>query len=166
LNGIAVVVLALVLGAFSSCNGSGAKHFLEGSLSTMMDLGYDEARFESTGEDFAVRFIRKKSEAQEDTPLKVTYALLDELPFEVPILSFDLTEDRPGGESQRAVLSRNVLNDPRNLFPRIQRGTLKFSKVPTPDSRVSGELNATFENGTDPSSGTTVFGKFEAIVPP
>jgi hypothetical protein len=134
---------------------------LEGSLSVMMGLRYDVAHLDITTNDLAVRFARKQGEG-EDTVLKVTAAIADlEL---VAHGTIDLAEAGPSG-AQRGGVSRDVLDDPRRLFPKLLRGRIIFDRVPESlGPNVKGDLSVLFENGTEFASGRTVFGTFEADV--
>lgn len=149
------------------------KFRLEGSLTQMMDLGYDEARLISSADDVALLFVRQRPmdesefdggsdvSVSEDYPFKVTFALRGEEP---PIrVRVDLAEEDAAGK-QRGIFSRNVLNDTRRAFPRAIRGTLYLSRSLELDARVGGDFHVTFENGIEPASGRTVFGSFDAKV--
>lgn len=147
----------------SACGGGGAKYVLEGSLSAVMDLNFDKAVLEQSGEDVSVRYVRVRG-ATEDTQLKVAWAFAGEA-FNPPA-TLDLAQPRPDDmNQQRGVLSRNVQNDPRQNFPRLERGSLILYGVPTPGKSLKVEMRATIENGSDPSSGRTVFGTVSAEVP-
>ena len=137
------------------------KFGLEGSLSVMMELRYDVAHVDVTADDLAIRFAKKQGEG-EDTVLKVTASISDlEL---VANGTIDLAEATPAG-AQRGVISRDVLDDPRRVFPKLVRGRVILTRVPEPGGQnVNGDLSITFENGTEFASGRTVFGKFEADV--
>ena len=147
------------------------KHRLEGSLSSLIDLGWDEARILVTGTDFSLLFVRIRpadpsadggsAGASEDYPIKITYALLNDGPFGGGRV--DLSELIPTGE-HRAIVSRNVLADPRKTFPGITRGTLYMNRAPNANALVSGDFNVTFENGVEAASGRTVFGPYDAKV--
>ncbi len=155
-----------------------AKYQLEGSTTQLFDLGYDEARILQTDEDVALVFVRKRplnailpdggsamnnnQGVSEDYPLKVTYALWgDPLPVKKRV---DLAEMNMAMQA-RAVISRDVLNDPRKTYPTVERGTLIFNQTPKPGGTVSGDFNITFTNGVETASGRTVFGSFSAKVP-
>jgi len=147
----------------SACGGGGAKYVLEGSLSAVMDLNFDKAVLEQSGEDVSVRYVRVRG-ATEDTQLKVAWAFAGEA-FNPPA-TLDLAQPRPDDmNQQRGVLSRNVQNDPRQNFPKLERGSLILYGVPTPGKSLKVEMRATIENGSDPSSGRTVFGTVSAEVP-
>ncbi|MBI3181901.1 MAG: hypothetical protein HYZ28_07130 [Myxococcales bacterium] len=139
----------------------GPKYRLEGSLGVLLDLRYDFAQVEMSIEQVAVVFARNREEGQ-DTAMKVTANLLGAaVEADSPL---DLAEITPSG-AQRGVISRNVFEDPRKTFPKLQRGRLVFRRSPISGETVPGEVSFTFENGTDLASGRTVFGKFEASVP-
>ncbi|MHB8874108.1 MAG: hypothetical protein ACYC8T_10515 [Myxococcaceae bacterium] len=137
-----------------------ARFALEGSLTVMMELGFDQAHVDVTADFLAVRFVRTKGEG-EDTHLKVTAHIADLILVENGTI--DLAEEEAAG-TQRGVISRDVLDDPRRLFPRLQRGRLILDEVPNTGKTVHGDLAITFENGIEFASGRTVFGKFEADV--
>lgn len=181
-RGAALLVAAL---AMTGCNSSQPgktppKHRLEGSLTQVMDLGYDEVRLGQTGQDVSVLFVRifelddtttdggtaNQVGTIEDYPFKVTLALRgQDLPVGVNI---DLTEE-DNNMNQRGVFSRNVRNDPRKSFPRAIRAELflerpLFDDAGVSSEWVSGNFHVTFENGIEAASGRTVFGNFNARV--
>lgn len=169
LPGLAVAAL-LAAACSGDPNKAGPAHRLEGSVSSIFDLGWDEARILVTGTDFSLLFVRKRpvdvsedggTGSSEDYPLKVTYALLNDGPPGAGRV--DLAEVLPSGD-HRAIASRNVLNDPRKALPNIVRGSLYMNRVPNADAKVSGDLNVTFENGVEAASGRTVFGPYDARV--
>lgn len=154
--------------ALAACgNASGTRFVLEGSLSTLFDLGYDDAAIEQTADDIAVRFIRKRKTVDggaisEDIPLKVGAKLEGlTLAAKTPL---NLAEAVPSG-GQRGAATRNVFGDVRNLFPLFARAGLTFDTVPRAGKPVTGNFHITFDNGTDAASGRTVFGTFTARVP-
>ncbi len=176
--------LALLAGCAALCCACGdernppPKFRLEGSLTQLMDLGYDEVRVLRAPEDIGLLFVRVRPlnfvpdpEAEEeevgtteDYPLRVGYRFVGE---EAPAGgTLDLTAlDQYGG--QRGVASRNVSNDPRNVFPVIVRGSITFDQQLEPDTNVTGSFHLTFENGIEIASGRTVFSKaFTAWVQP
>lgn len=176
LRGRQLVVLCLALCAFGS-SGCGdpckapPKFRLEGSLSQVMDLGYDEARILLAPQDVSLLFVRVRCQGAvsddggvpaegamvgkvEDYPLKVAYRLLDE-PLSGGRYVLEALPD--GGGAQRGTLSRNVRNDPRNTLPLILRGELYFNAPLDPDAGVGGDFHVTFENGIEAASGRTVF---------
>jgi len=145
--------------------GTGAKHALEGSLSVVMDLGWDDCVLDTTSPDeIALRFTRNNKGAM-DTPLKIVWAQAgQEL---ITPATIDLAEMRPDDMNrQRSIVSRNVLDDSRRVFPLLIRGKMTFFDKIASDSTVKGQLNITFENGIDFANGRTVFGPFTAKVPP
>lgn len=168
-------LLLLALGACGANDGKTAKYRLEGSVSQVMDLGYDEVRVQPSEEDIAVSFVRVRklgstiedagsemAGVSEDYPFKVTVKLWGEPPFggvRVNLAEVDLNDE------QRGKFSRNVLNDPRRDFPRAVRSTLYLDRAPTtPGAKIHGDFNVTFENGIEAASGRTVFGTFDAKV--
>jgi hypothetical protein len=150
---------------------------LEGSVGQIMDMGYDEVRILTTEDDLALLFVRKhelrtslpdggmldptSARASEDYPFKIAFALLGSAP--PANARVDLAERDPKG-NQRGTCTRNVVNDPRTSFPTLLRGTLFLARAPTPGATVRGDFNVTFENGTEPASGRTVFTSFTAKV--
>ncbi len=170
-----------LLGALGiACGESGTikppKHSLDGSLSVVMDLGYDEAFIDTTTNEVALRFVRHKG-TTDDTTLKITWAQAGQA-LNTPS-TIDLGEARPDDPAtQRSIVSRNVLDDPRRVFPLLIvgppcdamgcRGPSKMSFVDKikPDSTVRGQFNITFVNGVDFANGRTVYGPFSAKVPP
>lgn len=172
------LVLASALVVLGSACGDPSKmppkFRLEGSLTQVMDLNYDEARILIAPNDVSLQFVRiKKLESldpdagnqmqgvSEDYPLKIAYLLNgDPAPMGGRI---DLAE--PLGNGQRGVFSRNVQGDPRNTFPPIIRGTISFDKPVVPASiTISGDFHITFENGAEVASGRTVFSNYTAKV--
>lgn len=160
--GPARVAGALALATLAGCGKPGApKHQLEGSLSVLMDLSYDDAEVQLSSTELAVRFIRN-NDGTENTPLRVGVSL-EGTSYEAGH-TMDLAETTPSG-SQRGSVTRNVLDDPRRTFPALGRGKLTFHRSPVPGEQTSGDLSLTFSNGTELASGRTVFGTFEANVP-
>jgi len=152
------------------------KYRLEGSLTQLMSLGYDEARIEGTSQDIALTFVRAipldttlpdggqagMGGVSEDYPLKITYRYEDNDGGVPAASTVDLAEVYQG--AQRGVLSRNVLQDPRKSFPDMLRGELYFDRFPAQGEKVRGNFHVTFENGIEEASGRTVFGDFQATV--
>lgn len=143
------------------------KFRLEGSLTQVMDLGYDEARILQAPGDVSLLFVRlrplgstptdggvEEMGMTEDYPFRVAYRFIGE---DTPTGgAVDLARlDENGGA--RGVASRNVSNDPRNVFPAIVRGRLVFDQQLVPNATVTGTFNLTFENGVEVASGRTVF---------
>ena len=171
-----------LLGAFSAACGSGGtikppRYTLQGSLSVVMDLGYDESLIDTTTDEVALRFVRHKG-ATDDVSFKITWAQAGQV-LNTPA-TIDLGEARPDDASrQRSIASRNVLDDPRRVFPLMVVGPacdpmkgctgpskLSFIDQIKPDTRVRGQFNITFVNGVEFANGRTVFGSFIAKVPP
>ena len=187
------VVTLTGLGVLSACSPSGqpapAKFRLEGSLSQLMNLGYDEARLRldydpnnpQASDTLGIEFVRVRPlgsntlddggmvnavGASEDIVLKIGYQLAGDAPPANQRL--DLTFLDQNGAS-RTTLSRNVLNDPRRSFPPLRVGSLFLDRAPdrVAMNTVNGEFNLTFENGVEVASGRTVFGTFSAkVIPP
>jgi hypothetical protein len=175
---LAAIALA---GALLGCNGSGAKYNLEGSLSEEMDLGYDEAVLTFSGDQFAIGFNRKKGQGF-DTVLQVGVRLdpttMEQLKGGITwnlakILTTNVV---------RGTLSRNVLDDPRTMFPPFREcgseapdgavlmpscAELTLFNVPAEGKKLqaAGNFHITFANGVEFASGRTVFGDFNASFP-
>ncbi len=148
----------------SGCgNPDGAKHVLEGSVSAVMDLGWDHCTIEVTSEDVAVTFFRDKGTLH-DVTLKVTYALLGQM-LNTPSY-VDLAEIRQDNMLPRGTVSRQTTGDPRQTFPNIRIGKLVFYDQIKAAAHVHGEFNVTFEDGIDFANGRTIFGPFDAQMPP
>ncbi len=180
----ALTLASLALG-FSACGvdpkKAPAKFRLEGSLTQVMDLGYDEARILIAPEDVSLVFVRIRplvsaptddagtsstepvAGTSEDYPFKLAYRLLEDgLPSGGRV---DLAALDANGK-QRGVFSRNVADDPRNSLPPIVRGTISFNRPLDPDTTVTGDFHVTFENGIEAASGRTVFSTYSARVQP
>jgi hypothetical protein len=156
---------------------------LEGSLTQVIDLGYDEARvlFASDGTDVSLTFVRKRpadlsgfdagagqpqpTSEGEDVAFQVSYSLegLEAYPLDTRV---DLAEFPDGGMRQRGLTARNVYNDPRKRFPPLERGSLYMPGLLMADSVTVGDFRLTFVTGTEVASGRTVFGQFTARVAP
>lgn len=165
MRAVEILTVGLLL---SGCTGGGsvapAKFQLEGSLSVVMDLGWDECVLDTTSDEIAVRFVRKRG-ATMDTSLKVVWAQAGQV-FNTPS-TIDLAEARPDDPNrQRSIVTRNVLDDKRSVFPKVIRGKMSFFDQIRPDTSVKGQLNLTFENGIEFANGRTVYGPFTAKVPP
>lgn len=190
--GARLVCLALVAGLAAACSPPGQvappKFRLEGSLSQLMNLGYDEARLRLDydpnnplpTDTLGIEFVRLRplgsgalpdggmvmTGDSEDMVLKIGYALAGDAPPNNQRL--DLTFLDENGIS-RTTLSRNVLNDPRRSFPPLRVGSLFLDRAPDRVAMniVNGEFNLTFENGIEVASGRTIFGRFSAkVIPP
>ncbi len=166
------------LSALSACgatDGKTARHRLEGSLTQLMSLGYDEVRVLPSTDDVALLFVRLRplggvadggsaAGSSEDYPFKVTVKRLGDGPLSGTRL--DLTEP-DGASAQRGVFSRDVQNDPRKALPQARRSSLYFDASPDEaGATVRGDFHVTFEDGVEVASGRTVFGTFEAKVVP
>lgn len=147
--------------ALVACGRSGEQSALEGSVTELLDLGYASARLEASEQDFALSFLKPRGEG-EDVVLKLGVSTAGITPADGTTL--DLAEALTETQ-QRGVFTRNVLDDPRQTFPRLKRGFVTLRTWPTPGARVVGELSALFENGVELASGRTIFGGFEANVP-
>lgn len=171
---IAVLVSALgsLLSGCGDPKNPPPKFHLEGSLTQVMDLGYDEARVLLAPEDVSLLFVRRKprgadpgdggaQSTTEDYPLKVAYRLLGEAAGgRVDLAAVD------SGGAQRGTISRSVAGDPRTKLPSILRGTLSFDRALAPNAVVGGEFRVTFDNGIEVASGRTAFSTFSARVQP
>ena len=141
-----------------------ARYALEGSLSVVMELGWDEAFLETPPGELGVRFVRKKG-STEDIALKLVW-LQGTQTFNAPA-SIDLAEADPNDSArQRSVVSRNVLGDARRSFPNMARGELILLDQIKADTTVRGQLHITFQNGVGFANGRTIYGSFSAKVPP
>jgi hypothetical protein len=161
------MLLAVTAITLCACNDDPCKQppksRLEGSLSQVMETGFDEVRAAVAATDISLTFVRIKplggtcgitdgGGTTEDYPLKVAYRLLDEpVGGRVDLASLDMNG------AQRGVASRLVANDPRNVLPLILRGTMYFDKPLDPGTTVGGDFHITFENGIEAASGRTVF---------
>lgn len=167
IRGLTIVLLGTALwgcgtGGMSSRK---AQYYLEGSLSVVMDLGWDQCFIDTTAPDeVGVRFQRNKG-MQMDTPLKIVWAQAGQV-LNTPA-KIVLAEQRPDDPTrQRTTVSRNVLDDKRTTFPLLVRGEMTFFDQIKPDAQVRGQFNMTFENGIEFANGRTVYGQFIAKVPP
>lgn len=184
-----LLLLAVATAGCSAPNGQPPPRFrLEGSLSQIMPLGFDEARLRldydptnpSPSDTLAIEFIRFRPPADttlpdggmveagpnEDVVLKIGYQLAGDPPPANARL--DLTFLDANGLT-RTTLARNVLNDPRRTFPPLRVGSLFLDRAPdrVAMNTVNGDFNLTFENGIEVASGRTVFGRFAArVIPP
>lgn len=162
LIGVLVTAGACGTGGMSSRKG---QYFLEGSLSVVMNLEWDECFIDTTSPDeVSVRFQRNKG-TQMDMPLKIVWAQGGQT-LTTPS-KIVLAEARPDNPMvQRTTVTRNVLDDKRTTFPPLVRGEMTFFDEIKPDARVRGQFNMTFENGIEFANGRTVYGNFIAKVPP
>lgn len=160
------ILPALLLGGLMT--GCGQGPHLEGSVTPLLDLKYETAQALVDEDEVSVRFLTAQG-AGENTVLKVA-ARLDGLQ-PTPGVEINLAELMGTREDapQRGAISRSVLDEPTREFPRLLRGGLTLEKALdafTPCAKVPGEFYVTFVNGTDVYSGRTIFGRFEATVPP
>jgi hypothetical protein len=170
----------VAFGLLTACGGQGPRFRLEGSLSQLMNLQYDEARIRLTTQTMSLDFVRKRAlgdtrlpdggmtevGTSEDFVLQIGYQLLGDAPPNNQAI--DLTFLDENGNF-RTTLARNVVNDPRRTFPPLRVGSLFLDRTPDPVAMntVNGDFNITFENGVEIASGRTVFGKFAAkVIPP
>lgn len=173
MRGVVALCAVAVLCSCDQSRETPPKYRLEGSLSQVMDLSYDEARILIAPNDVSLQFVRiKKLESlatdggsqmmgvTEDYPIKIAYILNGEPAPQGGRV--DLAE--PFAGAQRGVLSRNVQNDPRNSFPAILRGTVSFDRPIEPGQTISGDFHITFVNGAEVASGRTVFSTYSAKV--
>jgi hypothetical protein len=149
--------------------GCGEGPHLEGSVAPLLDLSYESARAVIDEDEVSVSFLTAQGSG-ENTVLKVS-ARLDNL-LVSPGTEINLAEllGTDEDDPQRGTVSRSVLDEPARDFPRILIGGLTFKKAfdveTLPCAKVPGEFHVTFVNGTDVYSGRTVFGHFDATVPP
>lgn len=139
---------------------------VKGSLSVLMDMTYENVDIVMGSSDITVRFIRPSNEdgEGEDLALAVSTRGLT-LPFPDDAgtpLTFDLAE--PLGSGQRGALARNVLNDPRNTFPQIDRGHVTFNNIPRVGEGTSGDFAVTFVLGEEFGNGRTLYDSFQGEV--
>ncbi len=185
-----LVAAGLLMACSPASSGKQAppKFQLEGSLTQLMALGYDEARLRldydpndpQPTDTLGIEFVRLRPLGSdtlpdggmamvgdsEDMVLKIGYQLAGDAPPANQRL--DLTFLDENGLS-RTTLSRNVLNDPRRAFPPLRVGSLFLDRQPdrVAMNTVNGEFNLTFENGIEVASGRTIFGRFSAkVIPP
>ena len=158
-----LVLMGCGTGGMSSRRG---QFFLEGSLSVVMNLEWDECFIDTTAPDeIGVRFQRNKGPVQKDTTLKIVWAQAGQM-LNTPA-KIVLAEQRPDDPNrQRTTVTRNVLDDKRTTFPLLVRGEMTFFDEIRPDAQVRGQFNMTFENGIEFANGRTVYGPFTAKVPP
>lgn len=158
--GIGLGLLALVLAA---CGPPSIK----GSLSVLMDMRYQAMEVVLGSSDVTVRYTKPSNDQGqgEDLVLAVSARGL-RLPFAPdagnPGLTFDLAEDI--GSGQRGALARNVLNDPNQTFPALERGHLTFANVPQAGQTTSGDFAVTFVLGQEFGDGRTLYDNFQGKV--
>jgi hypothetical protein len=153
----------LVLAVLATACGKDG-NALEGSVTPLLDLHYERAEARVAEGELSVSFLSRQGTG-ENTVLKVSARVSDMIPegYLGP-LTIDLAQVLGDG-AQRGAVGRSVLDEPAREFPLLARGSLFVGTIPQPGSRVSGEFNVTFVNGTDVYSGRTIFGRFEATVP-
>lgn len=153
----ACFALALVL---SCCACGRAEPLLEGSLSEVVGLKYRTADVTQSQDELALRFVMPQG-ISENVVLRLTVSTLGTtIEANAP---WNLAEEDPLGR-QRGSVSRNVIEDPLERFPEIERGELVFERPLQFGARVPGSFHVTFVQGTELASGRTVFGTFEAKV--
>lgn len=154
-----------------SCgNPNGPRARLEGSLTTVMDLGYDESVLTFDGMEAIVSFRRKKGMGF-DTVLAVT-TRFEQAPLpdggteSLRAGTYNLTDVLLSG-LPRGVVNRQVLDDPRTTFPPIRVGEVRFANIPERNMGLPsvGDFHVTFVNGVEFASGKTVFSTFQAQFP-
>ena len=151
---------------------------LQGSLSVLMDMRYEGVEVVMGRSDLTVRYVKPTNAGDDvqycldpDPPVSIGCDLVLavsarglQLPFpddaRAPI-TFDLAEDF--GAGQRGALARNVLNDPRQTFPAMERGHLTFNSVPVVGQRTNGDFAVTFILGEEFGNGRTLFDNFPAV---
>jgi hypothetical protein len=128
-----------------------------------MDLGYDDVVLAFGGTDFTTNFRRKKGMGF-DTILSITTRL-----EQAPLPDGGMDALRSGTTYQlpqmlstglpRGAVSRNVLDDPRTMFPPIYIGELYVQNVPEQGQGLTsgGSFHITFTTGVEFASGKTVF---------
>ncbi|MBJ6761108.1 hypothetical protein JGU66_10070 [Myxococcaceae bacterium JPH2] len=158
--------IAVALGALLGLTACGDKEggALEGSVTPLLDLRYQRSEARVGEGELSISFLQDQG-AGSNTVLKVSARVDDMLPEGyTDSLDIDLAQVLDNG-AQRGTVGRSVLDEPVRDFPKLARGNLFVRTIPQPGSRVSGEFNVTFVNGTDVYSGRTIFGRFEATVP-
>jgi hypothetical protein len=166
---------ALVALSAAACGGNGLepppKHFLEGSLGQVMNLGYDETRIALSDSQFSLRFVRLhkltslggdggtgETGSSEDYPLIVAYRLDSTETWVMDKTTVDLTAVN-ASRDPKGVASRDVQKDPRTTLPKIVTGSLSVDKALDLGATIHGDFHITFEDGIEAASGRTVFAK-------
>lgn len=140
---------------------------VKGSLSVLMDMRYQTVDIVMGGSDLTVRYVRPSNDngQGEDLVLAVSARGL-RLPFAAdagnPGFTLDLAEDT--GSGQRGALARNVLNDPNQTFPALDRGQMTFNNVPVVGQSTSGDFAVTFVLGEEFGDGRTLYDNFQGKV--
>jgi hypothetical protein len=136
--------------------------FVEGSLSTLLDLHYKNVFVETSPAEVAVRFSMPRGQG-DDTVLRVS-AKLDGTQLFANI-EFDLAETISDG-TQRGTVSRQVVNDPHQTFPSIKIGKLVLVDLPGDvGSKVRGNFDVRFDDCIQFACGYTAFATFTGEVP-
>lgn len=147
---------------------------VQGSLSVLMDMRYTSEEVVMGSSELTVRYVRPTTKVGEeistdpnvgqDLVLAVSARGL-RLPFAAdagtPIV-IDLAEDIGG--VQRGALARNVIDDPRQTFPAMERGHLTFNSLPVVGGRTSGDFAVTFVLGEEFGDGRTLYDNFQEKV--
>jgi hypothetical protein len=139
---------------------------VQGSLSVLMDMSYQTTDVVMGTSDVTVRFTRPSNDdgEGEDVVLAVSARGLT-LPYPADAgtpIRLDLAEAL--GSGQRGALSRNVLNDPRNTFPEIERGQMVFYDIPAVGQTARGDFSVTFVLGQEFGNGRTLYDSFQGKV--
>jgi hypothetical protein len=139
---------------------------VQGSLSVLMDMRYETIDIVMRGSDVTVRYVKPSNESGqgEDLVLAVSARGL-QLPFPADAglpITLDLAEDI--GAGQRGALARNVLNDPNQTFPAIDRGHMTFNNIPVLGQQTSGDFAVTFVLGEQFGDGRTLYDNFQGKV--
>jgi hypothetical protein len=143
-----------------SCGSGKAFHTLEGSLSTVMDLGYDESEMTYSDTEFTISFkIRRGNRNMScsmssncDTVASVT-TRLEQVPY--PDGGMDLLR---GSKTWG-------LTEDLTMFPTIRIGEMHIGNVPRAGLTAAGNFHVTFTNGVEFASGKTLFtDRFDAKV--
>jgi hypothetical protein len=163
---------ALMLLTCQGGDGKGSRLRLEGSLSQVMNVGFDSARIFVSPKDVALEFIRQRrvdgldgsvvdpTGVNEDTTLSIAFPWTGGRISGGTRIDLNPTD---GGTTQ-GVCTRNVFGDPRRTFPTVVRGSIFFGGSLEPGSTVRGDFNVTFDNGVEAASGRTAFSSYEATV--
>ena len=142
---------------------------LQGSLSVLLDLTYKTSELSVVNDQASLSFLRPitgdfaadAGPAGEDLVLRVVTTLSGQAV--TAKTSFNLADVLPNG-SQRGQVSRNVLNDPTQSFPLIDRGTFVVYQNPASGQYINGYFSVTFQEGIAEASGRTVYANFTAKV--
>jgi hypothetical protein len=149
--------LILAVTALTACDPQPTG--LDGSLADAVDLSYSRVVLDLDVESCALRFLRPRGTG-EDTVLKIGITTTNAT---LTGTGVDLSERLPSN-GQRAIVTRNVFDDPNKKLPELVRGNLTLAADPATAATVKGTLNMTFVPGFEFGTGTTVYGEFEAQV--